>query len=121
MGLTPGKYSFLLTTEVCATVDRTSFRASAVSKKQAAATQAQDGPEWVKRAARAAGKAALLAAAVSDDGQLLAVGGGDRFVHIFDARSHELVKVSMHTCQGCSLLFMRPGHCFKTLLSQHVC
>ncbi|KAK9811211.1 hypothetical protein WJX73_010914 [Symbiochloris irregularis] len=70
----------------------TSFRASSVSKKQAAVTQARDGPEWVKHAARAAGKAALLAAAVSDDGQLLAVGGGDRFVHVFDARSHELVK-----------------------------
>ncbi len=35
----------------------------------------------------------LLAAAVSDDGRYLAVGGGDKAVHIFDARSAEYIKV----------------------------
>ena len=48
----------------------------------------------MKRGPRIAGKAALLAAAVSHDGQYLAVGGGDRLVHIFDARSHRLVQAS---------------------------
>lgn len=114
----------LLKTEVCTAVNRTSFRASTVSKKQAAAAEAHDGPEWVKRAARAAGKAALLAAAVSDDGHLLAVGGGDRFVHVFDARSHELLKVSMQICQKSNIASDCPLICIgqlqvRTIVSCH--
>ena len=55
----------------------------------------QDGPEWVKKGPRIAGKAALLAVDVSDDGKFLAVGGGDRLLHIFDAHSHELIQVKL--------------------------
>lgn len=43
--------------------------------------------EWVKRAARATSRSALHSVAVSSDGALLAVGGGDRKVHVFDART----------------------------------
>lgn len=50
--------------------------------------------EWVaKQAARGGGAAALLAAAVSSDGRYLAVGGGDRKVHIWDARSRQYIQV----------------------------
>ncbi|KAL6759877.1 WD40-repeat-containing domain protein [Haematococcus lacustris] len=45
------------------------------------------GPDWVKKGPRVASQAALLAVAVSSDGALLAVGGGDRKVHLFDART----------------------------------
>ena len=74
---------------------RASFRPIGVTKKAVS-----DGPEWVKKGPRATGKATLLAAAVSSDGKLLAVGGGDRLVHIYDARSHKLVKVTywLHAC-----------------------
>lgn len=49
--------------------------------------------EWVAKAAtRAGGPSALLAAAVTSDGRYLAVGGGDRKVHIWDARSQQYVQ-----------------------------
>ena len=38
------------------------------------------GPEWVKKNPRQASKQGLYAAALSSDGKLLAVGGGDRKV-----------------------------------------
>lgn len=39
------------------------------------------------------GRSALLSVAVSDDGRMLAVGGGDRIVHVWDARSRQYVQV----------------------------
>jgi len=48
--------------------------------------QEPEAADWVQR--RRAGKGglkALYAAAVSSDGRFLAVGGGDRKVHVFDA------------------------------------
>ena len=66
------------------------MRAGSHLKGQTAATH--NGPDWVKRGARASGKEALLAVAISDDGHFLAAGGGDRCVHVFDARSHQLVQ-----------------------------
>ena len=57
--------------------------------------QLQEGgrAEWVARAAsRAGGASALLAAAVSSDGRYLAVGGGDRKVHVWDARSRQYIQ-----------------------------
>lgn len=39
------------------------------------------------------GRSALLSVAVSDDGRMLAVGGGDRVVHVWDARSRQYVQV----------------------------
>ena len=50
--------------------------------------EAASGPEWVKRGPRTAKTKALLACAVSSDGKILAVGGGDRGVHIWDLSSH---------------------------------
>ena len=44
-------------------------------------------PTWVRRGPRQAGARALLAAAVSDDGRYLAVGGGDWRVHVWDVRA----------------------------------
>ena len=55
--------------------------------------------DWVKRGPRQSGAASLLAAAVSGDGRYLAVGGGDRKVHVWDARSRQYVRVS---CGGCA-------------------
>ncbi|KAI3437620.1 hypothetical protein D9Q98_000072 [Chlorella vulgaris] len=48
--------------------------------------------DWVKRGPRLSGTASLLAAALSSDGRYLAVGGGDRKVHIWDARSRQYVR-----------------------------
>ena len=53
------------------------------------------GPEWVKKGPRQAAYRALLAAAVSDDGHYLAVGGGDWRVHVWDARSNEYIQVRL--------------------------
>lgn len=49
--------------------------------------------EWVaKSATRGGGPSSLLAAAVSSDGRYLAIGGGDRKVHIWDARCQQYVQ-----------------------------
>ena len=59
-------------------------------------------PEWVKKGPRKAGRNSLLAAAVSDDGRYLAVGGGDKRVHVWDVRSREHIQVRQSTtCQAC--------------------
>lgn len=57
--------------------------------------EAQQGTaaDWVKRGPRQSGRNSLLAAAVSGDGRYLAVGGGDRRVHIWDARTRTHIKV----------------------------
>ena len=53
------------------------------------------GADWIaKHAQRGGGAGALLAAAVSSDGRYLAVGGGDRKVHVWDARSRHYIQVS---------------------------
>jgi ribosomal RNA-processing protein 9 len=65
----------------------------------ATAAEATSGPEWVKPAARAASRHALLAVAVSSDGALLAVGGGDRKVHLYDARNSTFIQsFAGHRC-----------------------
>ena len=54
--------------------------------------------DWLSKAARRAGGArSLLAAAVSSDGVYLAVGGGDRKVHVWDVRSRQHVQVRAQT------------------------
>jgi WD40 repeat protein len=55
--------------------------------------QAGTQADWVRRGPRTSGSAALLAAAVSSDGRYLAVGGGDRKVHVWDARGRQYIKV----------------------------
>lgn len=54
------------------------------------------GADWIaKNAQRGGGAASLLAAAVSSDGKYLAVGGGDRKVHVWDARNRQYIQVSV--------------------------
>lgn len=48
--------------------------------------------DWVKRKAQSVGKNALLAAAISSDDMYLAVGGGDKKIHIWDARTHQYIR-----------------------------
>lgn len=71
---------------------RQRFDASATGQGQEAQTGTE--AEWVKRGPRQSGRNSLLAAAVSSDGRYLAVGGGDKKVHIWDARSRQHVRVS---------------------------
>lgn len=59
-----------------------------------ASAAANGTPDWVKKGPRQASQNALLAAAVSDDGRYLAVGGGDKRVHVWDVRSQEYIQVS---------------------------
>lgn len=67
------------------------FSAEGVAMKGA---QSEGGrAEWIAKAAiRGGGPASLLAAAVSSDGRYLAVGGGSKVVHIWDARSQQHVQ-----------------------------
>lgn len=51
-----------------------------------------EGADWVKPAARQGSRAALLSVAVSHDGRYLATGGGDKLVHVWDARSGGHIK-----------------------------
>lgn len=52
---------------------------------------AGNAAEWVRPNARQASRTSLLAATVSEDGLYLATGGGDRKVHIWDAKNQELI------------------------------
>ena len=49
-----------------------------------AAEAADSGPEWVRRNPRQSSKRGLYAVALSYDDKCLAVGGGDKKVHVFD-------------------------------------
>ncbi|KAG1675461.1 hypothetical protein FOA52_001760 [Chlamydomonas sp. UWO 241] len=49
-------------------------------------------PDWVKRNPRAASKLGLYAVALSYDSKYLAVGGGDKKVHVFDALSGKFLQ-----------------------------
>ena len=95
---------------------RQKFAASAVpgvGQEAATGTVA----EWVKKGPRQSGRGALLAAAVSSDGRYLAVGGGDKKVHIWDARSRQYVRVSLRACllllHGMLLPVRRAGRASK--------
>lgn len=76
---------------------RLKFAAPAAAAAAASGGQVAEGgaADWVKRGPRQGGRNSLLAAAVSSDGRYLAVGGGDRKVHIWDARSRQYVRVSL--------------------------
>jgi WD40 repeat protein len=67
----------------------------------APAAPAADGPDWVRRGHRTVSRLSLNAVAVSSDGALLAVGGGDRKVYAFDARSGAFLQAFPgHRCGG---------------------
>lgn len=55
----------------------------------AAATTTAD---WVKPTARQGSRNSLLSVAVSSDGRYLATGGGDKLVHIWDARNRQRLR-----------------------------
>ena len=55
--------------------------------------------DWVAPKARSTSQQALHAVALSSDGMYLAVGGGDRKVHVFDGRSGEYLQgFTGHRC-----------------------
>ena len=57
-----------------------------------AITSAGHGAPWLAPAARQGSRASLLAASVSTDGSYLAVGGGDKKVHVYDTRTRKCIK-----------------------------
>lgn len=67
------------------------------------------GAPWMTPAARQGSRTSLLAAAVSSDGKYLAVGGGDRKVHIWDARSRQLIRSFPGHKDAVSALSFRQG------------
>ncbi|KAI7841799.1 hypothetical protein COHA_004523 [Chlorella ohadii] len=71
---------------------RLKFAAPAAAAAGGSGQDAEGGADWVKRGPRQGGRNSLLAAAVSSDGRYLAVGGGDKKVHIWDARSRQYVR-----------------------------
>ncbi len=73
---------------------RLKFAAPVAAAAGGSGQEAEGGADWVKRGPRQGGRNSLLAAAVSSDGRYLAVGGGDKKVHIWDARSQQYVRVS---------------------------
>ncbi|KAF5837154.1 WD40-repeat-containing domain protein [Dunaliella salina] len=50
------------------------------------------GADWVRQKARSTSQLALHAVAVSSDGAFLAVGGGDKKVHVFDGRTGDFIQ-----------------------------
>lgn len=77
--------------------DLESGKRTRVGAEEAVLTQAipEEGTtaEWVKRKGPQVSKRALLAVAVSSDGRVIATGGGDRKVRIYDARTLQEVNV----------------------------
>lgn len=67
------------------------------------------GADWVAPKARQASHNALLAVAVSDDGRYLATGGGDKKLHIYDARSHTFIRSFPGHKDAITGLAFRPG------------
>lgn len=64
---------------------------------------------WMTPTARQGSRTSLLAAAVSSDGLYLAVGGGDKKVHIWDTRSKTLLKSFSGHKDAVSALSFRHG------------
>jgi len=75
-------YASWLIPPPCCCIHRPGSRAAA-----AAAAAAGTTADWVKRGPRQNPTSSLLAVALSSDGKYLAVGGGDKGVHVFDAGS----------------------------------
>lgn len=67
------------------------------------------GAPWMTPAARQGSRTSLLAVSVSSDGMYLAVGGGDKKVHIWDTRSRTLLKSFPGHKDAISALSFRQG------------
>ena len=69
------------------------------------------GAPWLAPAATRGSRTSLLAATVSTDGSYLAVGGGDKKVHIFDTRSRTCIKsFGGHKDEVSALAFRQGTH-----------
>ena len=69
------------------------------------------GAPWLVPASRRGSRTSLLAAAVSTDGSYLAVGGGDKKVHVYDTRSRTCVKAfGGHKDEVSALAFRQGTH-----------
>lgn len=73
------------------------------------ASRGHGGAPWMAPKARQGSRTSLLAAAVSSDGMYLAVGGGDKKVHIWDTRSKTLLKSFPGHKDAISALSFRHG------------
>uniref|UniRef100_A0A383W750 Uncharacterized protein n=1 Tax=Tetradesmus obliquus TaxID=3088 RepID=A0A383W750_TETOB len=69
------------------TMQRTQLVRPGSKAAKAAAAAAGTTADWVQKGPRMNATSSLLAAAVSSDGRYLAVGGGDKMVHVFEAGS----------------------------------
>jgi ribosomal RNA-processing protein 9 len=65
--------------------------------------------DWIRPAARQANRCGLLSAAVSSDGRYLATGGGDKKVHIYDARSGDHLRAFPGHKDAVTCLTFREG------------
>jgi hypothetical protein len=75
---------------------------------KAAAAAAGTTADWVQKGPRMNPTSSLLAAAVSSDGKFLAVGGGDKMVHVFEAGTGTHVQVSSALCLPFRWCFWMP-------------
>ena len=76
-----------------------------------ATTSSVMGAPWLAPSSRRGSRASLLAAAVSTDGSYLAVGGGDKKVHIYDTRSRTCIKsFGGHKDEVSALAFRQGTH-----------
>lgn len=66
-----------------------------VAQNAASIDASKQAADWLRQGPRQSSCRSLLAAAISSDGQYLAVGGGDKKVHIWDTRSRDLLKVNL--------------------------
>jgi ribosomal RNA-processing protein 9 len=79
------------------------------SAENTSVSHGHGGAPWMTPTARQGSKTSLLAAAVSSDGMYLAVGGGDKKVHIWDTRSRTLLKSFPGHKDAISALSFRHG------------
>lgn len=65
--------------------------------------------DWIRPAARQANRCGLLSAAVSSDGRYFATGGGDKKVHVYDARSGDHLRAFPGHKDAVTCLTFREG------------
>ncbi len=80
-------------------------------RKASSANSSRGGAPWLAPAATRGSQTSLLAATVSTDGSYLAVGGGDKKVHIYDTRSRTCIKsFGGHKDEVSALAFRQGTH-----------